>query len=93
MIPHSHPDGTVTLNLVLPGAFGKPIPLRTVRSGEMLVFNSVIIRKDDSVGQDGPILRSFFATHMKQDDAQELLIFVTPTIVGADTQKTAAVIP
>ncbi len=81
LIPHIHPDNSVTLALVPDAVSAKASPgssilLRTVPSGEMLVLGQVVVK------QDIPILGGLFRTRNKINYTQELLIFITPTIVG-----------
>ena len=75
LIPHIHLDNSVTLALVpdaisAKAAPGNSILLRTVPSGQMLVL-----------GQENPIFGGLFRNRNKISDTQELLIFITPTIL------------
>jgi general secretion pathway protein D len=62
--------------------------LRTVHSGETMVVGG-LVRKSDTTSQsripfisDLPFIGQFFRNHVKNISDSELLIFVTPTIVG-----------
>lgn len=83
LIPQVHPDSSVTLR-ILPSpdsaspktAFGKLIVLRTVPSGEMLVLSQILVK------QDIPILGGRSLSYNQMSKIPELLIFITPTILG-----------
>lgn len=69
--------------------------LRTVRNGETMVLGG-LVRKSDTVSQsrmpilgDLPFIGQFFRNHVKNVDDSELLIFVTPTIIGESTDGDA----
>ncbi len=62
--------------------------LRTVRSGDTMVLGGLVRKQESSSSQripilsDIPILGGLFRTRNKQVNDQELLIFVTPTIIN-----------
>ncbi len=68
--------------------------LRTVRSGDTMVLGGLVRKQESSSSQripilaDIPYLGGLFRTRNKQINDQELLIFVTPTII-ADTNDSA----
>ncbi len=69
--------------------------LRTVRSGDTMVLGGLVRKQESASSQripilaDIPYLGGLFRTRNKQINDQELLIFVTPTII-ADTNDSAA---
>ena len=70
--------------------------LRTVRSGETMVLGGLVRKQETSSTQripilsDLPILGGLFRTRNKQINDQELLIFVTPTIIGESNDAPAS---
>ena len=68
--------------------------LRTVRSGETMVLGGLVRKQETASSQripilsDIPILGGLFRTRNKQINDQELLIFVTPTIIGDSNDTT-----
>jgi len=62
--------------------------LRTVRSGDTMVLGGLVRKQETASSEripllsDIPFLGQFFRTRNKQTNDQELLIFVTPTIIG-----------
>ena len=62
--------------------------LRTVRNGETMVLGGLVRKQETSSTQripilsDLPVLGGLFRTRNKQVNDQELLIFVTPTIIN-----------
>ena len=69
--------------------------LRTVRSGDTMVLGGLVRKQESASTQripilaDIPYLGGLFRTRNKQINDQELLIFVTPTIIS-DTNDSAA---
>jgi len=70
--------------------------LRTVRSGDTMVLGG-LVRKQETQSTiripllaELPILGSLFRTRSKQTNDQELLIFVTPTIIGESNDSATA---
>ena len=70
--------------------------LRTVRSGDTMVLGGLVRKQETSSSQripilsDIPILGGLFRTRNKQVNDQELLIFVTPTIIGESNDSNTA---
>ena len=70
--------------------------LRTVRSGDTMVLGGLVRKQESTSTQripilsDIPILGGIFRTRNKQINDQELLIFVTPTIIGESNDSEAA---
>jgi len=70
--------------------------LRTVRSGDTMVLGGLVRKQETSSTQripilaDLPILGNLFRTRSKQTNDQELLIFVTPTIIGESNDSATA---
>ena len=70
--------------------------LRTVRSGDTMVLGGLVRKQETSSTQripilaDLPILGNLFRTRAKQTNDQELLIFVTPTIIGESNDSATA---
>lgn len=70
--------------------------LRTVRSGDTMVLGGLVRKQETSSTQripllsDLPILGGLFRTRNKQVNDQELLIFVTPTIIGESNDSATA---
>jgi len=65
--------------------------LRTVRSGETMVIGG-LVRKSETVSENRvpilsylPLIGGLFRSHDNSVDDSELLIFVTPTIIGDNT--------
>ena len=64
---------------------------RTVRSGETMVLGGLVTKTDNytlsriPILGDLPIIGSFFRSRAKDINDQELLIFVTPTIIDEDS--------
>ena len=62
--------------------------LRTVRSGDTMVLGGLVRKQESASSQripilaDIPYLGGLFRTRNKQINDQELLIFVTPTIIS-----------
>ncbi len=70
--------------------------LRTVRSGDTMVLGG-LVRKQETQSSiripllaDLPFFGQLFRTRNKQTNDQELLIFVTPTIIGESNDSTTA---
>jgi len=70
--------------------------LRTVRSGDTMVLGGLVRKQETASSQripilsDIPILGGLFRTRNKQINDQELLIFVTPTIIGESNDSATA---
>ncbi len=70
--------------------------LRTVRSGDTMVLGGLVRKQETASSQripilsDIPILGGLFRTRNKQVNDQELLIFVTPTIIGESNDSGTA---
>ena len=70
--------------------------LRTVRSGDTMVLGGLVRKQETNSTQripilsDIPILGGLFRTRNKQVNDQELLIFVTPTIIGESNDSNTA---
>ncbi len=70
--------------------------LRTVRSGDTMVLGGLVRKQETSstiripILADLPILGGIFRTRNKQINDQELLIFVTPTIIGESNDSATA---
>ncbi len=70
--------------------------LRTVRSGDTMVLGGLVRKQETASSQripilsDIPILGGLFRTRNKQVNDQELLIFVTPTIIGESNDSATA---
>ena len=70
--------------------------LRTIRSGDTMVLGG-LVRKQETQSSiripilaDLPVLGGLFRTRNKQINDQELLIFVTPTIIGETNDSETA---
>jgi general secretion pathway protein D len=84
-------SGTALSNGAPPTVTETLTTLRTVRSGETMVIGG-LVRKSETVSQNRvpllselPVLGSLFRSHNNSVDDSELLIFVTPTIIGDNT--------
>ena len=70
--------------------------LRTVRSGDTMVLGGLVRKQETASSQRIPILSDIpffgglFRTRNKQVNDQELLIFVTPTIISDSNDSSAA---
>ena len=70
--------------------------LRTVRSGDTMVLGGLVRKQETSstiripILADLPYLGGLFRTRNKQVNDQELLIFVTPTIIGESNDSSTA---
>jgi len=70
--------------------------LRTVRSGDTMVLGGLVRKQETTSSQripilaDIPILGGIFRTRSKQINDSELLIFVTPTIIGESNDSETA---
>ena len=70
--------------------------LRTVRSGDTMVLGGLVRKQESTSTQripilaDIPILGGIFRTRNKQINDTELLIFVTPTIIGDSNDSDTA---
>ncbi len=70
--------------------------LRTVRSGDTMVLGGLVRKQESASSQripilaDIPYLGGIFRTRNKQINDQELLIFVTPTIIADNNDSGAA---
>ena len=70
--------------------------LRTVRSGDTMVLGGLVRKQETSSTQripllsDIPFFGNLFRTRSKQTNDQELLIFVTPTIIGESNDSATA---
>ena len=82
LTPHVLPDGTVGLEL-LPPTGDKTVALKPVHSGDPLVLIATVM-------PDFPILGGLFRTRNKAISGDELLVFITPTIVGESDDRAPA---
>ena len=70
--------------------------LRTIRSGDTMVLGGLVRKQETSstiripILADLPFLGGLFRTRNKQINDQELLIFVTPTIIGESNDSATA---
>ncbi len=88
--------GQASVNGIPPTITQEVTTLRTVRSGDTMVLGGLVRKQETSSSQRIPILADLpffgglFRTRNKQVNDQELLIFVTPTIIGESNDSATA---
>ena len=80
LTPHIFPNNFVSLEMQSPIEGGQPIRLKAVASADSMVIVDMGLG-----GSNLPILGNLFRTRSKMPEGQELLIFITPTIIDANT--------